>query len=43
MIIKTGDADRFAGKPPASLKAALFFGPALMGPPPKVTVPEPVL
>src|ERR1700743_256810 len=27
MIIKTGDADRFAGKPPASLKAALFFGP----------------
>jgi DNA polymerase-3 subunit delta len=27
MIIKTADADRFAGKPPASLKAALFFGP----------------
>jgi DNA polymerase-3 subunit delta len=27
MIIKTNDADRFAGKPPASLKAALFFGP----------------
>jgi DNA polymerase-3 subunit delta len=27
MIVKTGDADRFAGKPPASLKAALFFGP----------------
>jgi DNA polymerase-3 subunit delta len=27
MIIKTGDADRFAGKPPASIKAALFFGP----------------
>ena len=27
MIIKTGEADRFADKPPASLKAALFFGP----------------
>jgi DNA polymerase-3 subunit delta len=27
MIIKTGDADRFAGKPPAAIKAALFFGP----------------
>jgi DNA polymerase-3 subunit delta len=27
MIVKSGDADRFAGKPPASLKAALFFGP----------------
>jgi DNA polymerase-3 subunit delta len=27
MIVKTSDADRFADKPPASLKAALFFGP----------------
>ena len=27
MIVKTGDADRFAAKPPANLKAALFYGP----------------
>ncbi|HEY7978673.1 MAG TPA: DNA polymerase III subunit delta [Rhizomicrobium sp.] len=27
MIVKTGDADRFAAKPPATLKAALFYGP----------------
>ncbi|HEY5338921.1 MAG TPA: DNA polymerase III subunit delta, partial [Rhizomicrobium sp.] len=27
MIVKTANADRFAGKPPANLKAALFFGP----------------
>jgi len=27
MIVKTGDADRFSAKPPANLKAALFYGP----------------
>ena len=27
MIVKTADADRFMGKPSATLKAALFFGP----------------
>jgi DNA polymerase-3 subunit delta len=27
MIVKTGDADRFAAKPPANLKAALLYGP----------------
>lgn len=27
MIVKTGDADRFAAKPPANLRAALFYGP----------------
>jgi DNA polymerase-3 subunit delta len=27
MIIKTSDGDRFAGKPPANIRAALFFGP----------------
>jgi DNA polymerase III subunit delta len=27
MIVKTQDADRFVGKPPATLKAALFYGP----------------
>lgn len=27
MIVKSGDADRFAAKPPATLKAALFYGP----------------
>ncbi|HWD49387.1 MAG TPA: DNA polymerase III subunit delta [Rhizomicrobium sp.] len=27
MIVKSQDADRFAAKPPASLKAALVFGP----------------
>ncbi len=27
MIVKTQDAERFVGKPPANLKAALFYGP----------------
>ncbi|MBS0277399.1 MAG: DNA polymerase III subunit delta [Proteobacteria bacterium] len=27
MIVKTGDGDRFAAKPPANIKAALFYGP----------------